>query len=72
MEHRPRRGLPWVAIHSGGSERSTGVRPVPSRGQQPWSLVTLGFRGEKIETLTCFLHTQRIFPTFGLSPTLES
>ncbi|MEO1480814.1 MAG: RNA polymerase subunit sigma-70 [Myxococcota bacterium] len=62
------RGSRFVPVKANGQLAFAQYR---QGGQQPWSLVTLGFRGGKVETLTYFLHTERIFSTFGLSPTLE-
>lgn len=63
------RGSRFVPIEANGQ---LGFAQYRQGGREPWSLVTLGFRGEKISTLIYFLETERLFPSFGLPLTLNA
>ncbi|MCA9652419.1 MAG: sigma-70 family RNA polymerase sigma factor [Myxococcales bacterium] len=44
----------------------------PGQPHQPWSLIVLELRGERIAALNHFLDTESLFPRFGLPPRLET
>jgi RNA polymerase sigma-70 factor, ECF subfamily len=41
-------------------------------GAQPWALIVLDLRGDRIAGMTTFLDTETLFPRFGLPPRLEA
>ncbi len=41
-------------------------KPAPSGGRDPWSVMVVELRGDRIAELTFFLSTERLFPLFGL------
>ncbi len=40
-------------------------------GREPWALIVLELRGDRIASMTSFLDTETLFPRFGLPPTLS-
>ena len=62
---RNSRVVPTLAAN--GSPAFGQYRPVPGgEGYEPWALQVLELSGGRIEELTFFLDTKRIFPLFGL------
>ena len=63
--------VPTVAAN--GSVAFGHYRPNPSgRGHDPWAVMVLGIRNDRIAEFTFFLDTERLFPLFGLPARLES
>jgi RNA polymerase sigma-70 factor (ECF subfamily) len=54
-----------------GSPALGQYKPSEDGGHEPWALVVLEFSRGRIEELTFFLGTDRLFPLFGLPPRLE-
>jgi RNA polymerase sigma-70 factor (ECF subfamily) len=46
-------------------------KPSPNGGHDPWALQVLELREGRIQEITFFLDTARLFPLFGLPPRLE-
>ena len=62
---RNSRVVPTLAAN--GSPAFAQYRPVPGgEGYEPWALQVLELSGGRIEELTFFLDTKRLFPLFGL------
>jgi RNA polymerase sigma-70 factor (ECF subfamily) len=55
-----------------GSPAFAQYKPSPDGGYEPWALQVIELRDGKIEELTFFLDTERVFPLFGLPPRLEA
>jgi len=46
-------------------------KPSPNGGREPWALMVVEPRGDRIGELTFFLGTKTLFPLFGLPPRLD-
>lgn len=68
---RNSRVMPTLAAN--GSPAFAQYRPVPGgEGYEPWALQVLELSGGRIEELTFFLDTKRLFPLFGLPLDINS
>lgn len=47
-------------------------RAAPDGGHQPWAIIVLEHRGNRISGWNSFLDTERFFPMFGLPPKLSA
>lgn len=62
-----------ATVAANGSPAFGQYKPSESgTGYDPWALQVLELRGGKIEELTFFLDTERVFPLFGLPPRLDA
>ena len=66
---RGSRVLPTTAAN--GSPAFGQYKPSESGGYEPWALQVLELEDGRIEELTFFLDTDRVFPLFGLPPRLD-
>jgi RNA polymerase sigma-70 factor (ECF subfamily) len=64
------RMIPTVSAN--GSPAFGQYKPSPDGGYDPWALVVLELADGRIEELTFFLGTERLFPLFGLPPRLDA
>ena len=55
-----------------GSPAFGQYKPSPHGGYEPWALQVLEVEDGRIVEFTFFLDTERLFPLFGLPPTLEA
>src|SRR6185312_6508540 len=58
------------AVSANGSPAFGQYKPSPDGGYEPWALIVLELSDGRIEELTFFLGTERLFPLFGLPPRL--
>lgn len=67
------RGSRLVPVEASGSPAFGQYRPSgPDGSFQPWALQVLETDGERVTGLNSFLDTDRLFPLFGLPPTLPT
>jgi len=64
------RVIPTVAAN--GAPAFGQYKPAEGGGYEPWALQVIEIRDGKIVELTFFLDTERVFPLFGLSLTLDA
>jgi RNA polymerase sigma-70 factor (ECF subfamily) len=65
------RGSRLVPTAACGSPAFGQYRPAGSNGTlQPWALIVLELSGERIAAWNAFLDTEKLFPLFGLPPSL--
>ena len=60
------------AVAANGSPAFGQYKPAPDGGYEPWALQVVEIRDGRIEELTFFLDTERVFPLFGLPARLEA
>ena len=63
------RVIPTVSAN--GSPAFGQYKPAEGGGYEPWALQVLEVRDGKIVELTFFLDTERVFPLFGLPPSVD-
>jgi len=63
------RVIPTVSAN--GAPAFGQYKPAEGGGYEPWALQVLEVRDGKIVELTFFLDTERVFPLFGLPPSVE-
>ena len=63
------RVIPTVAAN--GAPAFGQYKPAEGGGYEPWALQVLEVRDGKIVELTFFLDTERVFPLFGLPPSVD-
>jgi RNA polymerase sigma-70 factor (ECF subfamily) len=59
-------GSRLIPVAANGSPAFGQYKPASDGGLEPWSLQVLEISGGRIEGITFFLDTQRLFPLFGL------
>ncbi len=64
------RVIPTVSAN--GSPAFGQYKPSPDGGYEPWALIVLELSAGRIEELTFFLGTERLFPLFGLPRRLDA
>jgi len=64
------RVIPTVSAN--GSPAFGQYKPSEDGGHEAWALIVLELSDGRIEELTFFLDTERLFPVFGLPPRLET
>jgi RNA polymerase sigma-70 factor (ECF subfamily) len=63
------RVIPTVSAN--GSPAFGQYKPSQDGGHEPWALIVLELSDGRIEELTFFLDTERLFPLFGLPPRID-
>jgi RNA polymerase sigma-70 factor (ECF subfamily) len=66
------RGSRLIAVEANGSPAFAQYKPSADGGHEPWALQVLEVSGDRIDGITFFLDTARLFPLFGLPARLES
>ncbi|HUZ82865.1 MAG TPA: RNA polymerase subunit sigma-70, partial [Gaiellaceae bacterium] len=59
-------------VSANGSPAFGQYKPSPDGGYDPWALQVLELSGGRIVEFTFFLHTETLFPLFGLPPRLDA
>ena len=58
-------------LRSRTRRRSGHYHPASANGvRQPWAIIVLELKGDKIAAWNSFLDTEKLFPLFGLPPSL--
>ena len=65
------RGSRLIPTAANGLPAFAQYKPSPDGGREAWSLQVLEMSGERIDGITFFLDTERIFPLFGMPLRLE-
>lgn len=65
------RGSRLLPIEACGSPAFAQYRPHPGGGWAPWAIIVLELAGERITGWNAFLDTERLFPRFGLTLSLD-
>jgi RNA polymerase sigma-70 factor, ECF subfamily len=66
------RGSRLIAVEANGMPAFAQYKPAAEGGLEPWSLQVLEIADGEIAGISFFLDTERLFPMFGLPPSLEA
>jgi RNA polymerase sigma-70 factor (ECF subfamily) len=65
-------GSRLLPVAASGSPAFAQYRPAPGGGHEPWAILVLELRSDRLSAMTFFLDTQTLFPRFGMPMTLEA